>query len=212
MKKFSFLVIAAMIIAGTTASAQSKLSKFLKKASESEAVNSVVNTVVANNAVVTLPGNWSYTGVAVNVSSDNTLANVASSTVTSGIESKVSSYMQKLGLKSGSITYTFTTDSTFTCTFLGIPLSGTYSLKNSGSRVTMKYGNTLKYLSMSGDIAATTEGCEILFEANSFINFLKKALALVGKKSSETSSSTSGLSSIANSYKDMKMGFKLAKK
>lgn len=69
----------------------------------------------------------------------------------------------------------------------------------------------MKYLSMTGTLSRTTDGCEMLFDADKFLTFIKSALSFAGKSSSSTSSSTSGLSSLTSSYKGMKMGYKLAK-
>ena len=198
---------AVMVLFSSAASAQ-KLGNILKKVASSDVVNSVINTYVPGASAVSLPGTWSYTGAAVSVSSDNALSNVAGSAVTSGIESKADQYLQKIGIRSGSVTYTFNEDKTFSCTIFGIPLSGTWQLNDEAQKVTLQYGKVMKYLSMTGTLTRTAEGCEMLFDADRFLTFIKTALSYAGKSSS-TAGSLSGLTS---SYKGMKMGFKLARK
>ncbi len=211
MKRISIVLAAvAVMFASSTASAQ-KLSNLLKSVASSDVVNTVVNTYVPGANSVSLPGSWSYTGAAVSLTSDNTLTNIAGSAVTSGVESKVDEYLQKIGIKSGSFSFTFNEDKTFTCKVFGINLSGTWQLKDDASKVQLQYGKLMKYLSMTGTLSRTTEGCEMLFDADKFLTFIKTALSYAGKSSSSTSSSTSGLSSLASSYKGMKLGYKLAK-
>lgn len=207
MKKLSVMVMAAaMILVSSTASAQ-KLSSLLKSISSSDVVNSVINTYVSGSSSVSLPGSWSYTGAAVSVTSDNTLSNLAGSAVTSGIESKVDSYLQKVGIKEGSVTFTFNDDKSFSSTMFGIPLSGTWQVADDSQKVTLQYGKTLKYLSMTGTLSKTTSGCEMLFDADRFMTLIKSALSLAGK----SSSSVSSLTSLTKSYSGMKLGYALKK-
>ena len=211
MKRISIVLAAvAVMFASSNASAQ-KLSNLLKSVASSDVVNTVVNTYVPGASAVSLPGSWSYTGSAISLTSDNTLTNVAGSAVTSGVEKKVDEYLQKIGIKVGTLSFTFNEDKSFTCKVFGINLSGTWQLKDDASKVQLQYGKVMKYLSMTGTLSRTTDGCEMLFDADKFLTFIKSALSFAGKSSSSTSSSTSGLSSLTSSYKGMKMGYKLAK-
>lgn len=198
---------AVMVLSSSVASAQ-KLGNILKKVASSDVVNSVINTYVPGASAVSLPGTWSYTGAAVSVSSDNALSNVAGSAVTSGIESKADQYLQKIGIKPGSVTYTFNEDKTFSCTIFGIPLSGTWQINDEAQKVTLQYGKVMKYLSMTGTLTRTSEGCEMLFDADRFLAFIKTALSYAGKSSTAAGS----LTGLTSSYKGMKLGFKLARK
>ena len=102
---------------------------------------------------------------------------------------------------------TFNEDKTFTSTIFGINLSGTWQINDEAKRVTFQYGKVMKYLSMTGTLTRTSEGCEILFDADRFLTFIKSALSFAGKGST----AASGLSSLTSSYKGMKLGYKLAK-
>lgn len=208
MKKIHVAAIAAVLALMPTAASAQKLGDILKKVATSDVVNSVVNTYVPGANAVSLPGTWSYTGAAVALNSENVLSNVAGSAVTSGIESKIDGYLQKIGIKAGSVSFTFNEDKTFTSTLFGIPLSGTWQVNDDAQKVTLQYGKVMKYLSMTGTLTRTTGGCEILFDADRFLSFLKTALSYAGK----SSSAASGISSLTSSYKGMKMGYKLARK
>ena len=208
MKKISVAIIAAAMVIFTPAASAQKLGNILKKVASSDVVNSVVNTYVPGANAVSLPGTWSYTGAAIALSGESALSNVAGAAVTSGIESKLDSYLQKIGIKPGAVSFTFNEDKTFTSTIFGIPLGGTWQVNDDAKKVTLQYGKVMKYLSMTGTLTRTSDGCEILFDADRFLTFLKTALSYAGK----SSSTASGISSLTDSYKGMKMGYKLARK
>lgn len=207
MKIFSIVIMAAvMVFMPVDASAQ-KLGNLLKKAASSDVVNSVINTYVPGANAVSLPGSWSYTGAAVSLSGETAVSNIAGTAVTSGIENKIDGYLQKIGVKPGAVHFTFNGDKTFTSTIFGINLSGTWQINDEAKMVTLQYGKVMKYLSMTGTLTRTSEGCEILFDADRFLTFIKSALSFAGKGST----AASGLSSLTSSYKGMKLGYKLAK-
>lgn len=207
MKIFSIVIMAAaMVFMPVDASAQ-KLGNLLKKAASSDVVNSVINTYVPGANAVSLPGSWSYTGAAVSLSGETAVSNIAGTAVTSGIENKIDGYLQKIGVKPDAVQFTFNEDKTFTSTIFGINLSGTWQINDEAKRVTLQYGKVMKYLSMTGTLTRTSEGCEILFDADRFLTFIKSALSFAGKGST----AASGLSSLTSSYKGMKLGYKLAK-
>lgn len=208
MKRTTILTVAAAMVCMSSAASAQSLSSILKKVSSSDVVNTVINSYVPGANSVSLPGSWTYTGAAVSVTSDNVLSNVAGSAVTSGIESKIDGYLQKIGIRSGTVSFTFNEDKTFTCTIFGMPLNGTWQINDDAKKVTLQYGKVMKYLSMTGTLERTGEGCEMLFDADRFLSFIKTVLASAGK----SSTSTGTLSSLTSSYKGMKLGFKLAKK
>jgi hypothetical protein len=211
MKKLSLIIAAcAMLFAGTSADAQI-LKNILKssKSAASDVITSAVSAATGTDVsgTVTLPGTWTYTGVAVGLSSDNTLANVAGSAVSSDAESTMNTQLAKVGIKAGSMTFVFNSDNSFTCTLKKIPTNGTYSLSSDGKTLTMKFGKTMQYLSMTGTLSSTSTGCKVLFDATTAWSFFKKILAVAGSKSSAAST----ISSLSNTYSGMKMGWALKK-
>lgn len=207
MKIFSIVIMAAVMVFMPVDDSAQKLGNLLKKAASSDVVNSVINTYVPGANAVSLPGSWSYTGAAVSLSGETAVSNIAGTAVTSGIENKIDGYLQKIGVKPGAVHITFNGDKTFTSTIFGINLSGTWQINDEAKRVTLQYGKVMKYLSMTGTLTRTSEGCEILFDADRFLTFIKSALSFAGKGST----AASGLSSLTSSYKGMKLGYKLAK-
>ena len=199
MKKI-LVTAAACLLLAAGASAQG-LGDLLKSAAQ------VVYSYSSNKNAVSLPGNWTYTGSAISLGSDNTLSNLAGNAVSAGAESKVDNYLTKFGIKAGALKFTFNEDLTFTCTALGVPVNGTWRTSDDNKTVTLKFGKTLKFLSMTGTLENTLEGCQMLFEGNRFLSFIKTIMTYVGKQNS----TVGAVSSLAGNYDKMKIGFKLKK-
>ena len=188
------------------AQAQS-LTDLLKGTKVGDVVDAVTNVVGAATNTLSLPGTWIYKGAAVDLKSDNPLSNLAGTAVTSGVETKINNAFEKVGLKEGAVTFVFNDGMSFTCTIFGKTLNGTWKQNTDENKLTLQFGQTMKYLSMTGYYKTTTSGCEILFDANRFLSFLKSALSLVGK----SSSTVGAISGISNNYDGMRLGFKLEK-
>lgn len=188
------------------AQAQS-LTDLLKGTKVGDVVDAVTNVVGAATNTLSLPGTWIYKGAAVDLKSDNTLSNLAGTAVTSGVETKINNAFEKVGLKEGAVTFVFNDGMSFSCIIFGKTLNGTWKQNTDENKLTLQFGQTMKYLSMTGYYKTTTSGCEILFDANRFLSFLKSALSLVGK----SSSTVGAISGISNNYDGMRLGFKLEK-
>ena len=208
MKKL--FTLAALAVLGLSAQAQS-LGSLLGGLTNNETVGNIIGAVTNTiySAPVSLRGTYYYGGSAVNMSSSEggILTELAGTAITSGAEKKVDAILAKFGIKEGVTTFTFNEDDTFTCTVMGVPLSGNYKVGEGEKTVTLTFGRVLKYLSMTGTLKSTTGGFEILFPANKMLTFLKKVASVAGKKSSEIST----INSLASGYDNFKLGFKLLK-
>lgn len=178
--------------------------------------NSTVNDILGNlgnviySAPVSLNGTYAYQGSAVSMSKSdgNLLTNLAGTAVTSGVEQKIDNTLAKVGVKPGITTFTFNAeDNTFSCNVMGLPLSGNYKVGTGEKTVTLTFGRTLRYLSMTGTLNPISGGFELLFPANKLLTFLKKCASLAGQKSSEIAA----IASLADGYDTFKVGFKLVK-
>jgi len=217
MKKvFVLLAAGAMALAGANASAQnlgSLLSGLTGSGSTGSTLTNLVSSLAGTvySAPVSLDGTYIYNGIAVGVTSSEggVLSNLAGTAVTSGIETKIDEKLAKIGIKPGSATFVFNNaDNTFTMTILNIPISGTYKVGDGENTVTLTFGKSLKFLSMTGTLKSTLTGAEMLFPATKLLTVLKKVASMAG----QMSSSLSGILSLADGYDNMKLGFKLAKK
>lgn len=206
--KRTLVTLAAAMLAAVSYNAQAQsLTDLLKGTKVGDVVDAVTNVVGAATNTLSLPGTWIYKGAAVDLKSDNTLSNLAGTAVTSGVETKINNAFEKVGLKEGAVTFVFNDGMSFSCTIFGKTLNGTWKQNTEENKLTLQFGQTMKYLSMTGYYKTTTSGCEILFDANRFLSFLKSALSLVGK----SSSTVGAISGISNNYDGMRLGFKLEK-
>lgn len=219
MKKLISIFACISLFAGA-ASAQSALGSILSSVAAASgndktntassvlnSLSSVIYSYTGNTTAVSLPGTWSYYKPAMTLKSSSVLGNVAGAAVSESAEAKVSSYLSKVGITSGSMTFTFNEDLTFTCTFKGLPFGGTWSTSDDASKVQLKFGRTLSYLSMTGTLSSTANGCQMLFDGKKFLTFVKMVLSAVGK----AGTTASAISSLSGNYSDMQIGFELKK-
>ena len=220
MKKI-FATIAAMLMLASAANAQSGLGGLLggifggNKNTEQDVANtagsileSVLGTVISQNVNVSLPGTWTYAGVASAIETENTLTTLAAGAYKEKLESKMDGYLKKVGIVPGVATISFNNDNTFTIASATKTIaSGTYTYENKVLK--MKFGKVYNYLSMTGTVTASTSGAQVLFEAGKFLEFAKKAIKVVGAgKDNSTLSTIAGLS---DQVTGLKLGFDMKK-
>ena len=213
MKKI-ITVLALTAAISVSAGAQSILGGLLGGNSGSAA--STVGNILSNiagtvySAPVSLNGTYSYNGVAVSATSSEggVLANLAGTAVTSGIEAKADEYLAKVGVKPGALTWTFnSSDNSFTLNVLGLSLPGTYKVGDGEKTVTLTFGKSMQYLSMTGTLESSGTGAKMLFTSNKAMTLIKKIVSMAGQASSQVA----GIAKLADGYDNYRIGFKLAK-
>lgn len=214
MKKIlSIFVLAAAL--SVPVGAQSILGSIFgggNSGSTGSAIGSILESVAGTvfSAPVSLNGTYTYNGIAVSATSTEggVLTNLAGSAVTSGIESKIDGYLAQIGIKPGAMTITFNSaDNTFTWNIAGIPLSGNYKVGDSEKTVTLTFGKTMQFFSMTGTLESGLNGARMLFTANKAVALLKKVASKVGQSNSQIGTITK----LADGYDNFRVGFKLAK-
>lgn len=183
------------------------LKDLLKKATGSSLVQDVVESVTGVSLQADIKGTWDYSGVAVKLVSEDLLKNAAAGVAAGQIEDKLDGYVQKVGIKPGAFGFIFSEDNTFTTTFKGKNIPGTYTLDEQTKTLTLTYGKTsfMKGFTMTASVNITSSQLDLMFNADKLLDF-------IGKVSSSSSNSTlAAISAIAQQYDGMKLGFELKK-
>lgn len=229
MKKI-LATISALVLIASVANAQSGLGGLLgsifggNKTENTEATTSgtdiagtaesvlgaLLGTVISQVVPVSLPGTWTYNGVASAIETENALTTIAASTYKEKLETKLDGYLQRIGIVPGVAAITFTEDNTFAIASATKTIaSGTYTYDTQTKAIVMKLGKVYSYMTMEGTVTATTGGVQVLFDANKFLAFAKKAIKVVGAgKDNSTLNTIAGLS---EQVTGLKLGFDMKK-
>lgn len=195
MKKLIFLqlLIAASF---TTANAQS-----LKDLLSKDNIENVVSTITGKSTS-SMVGTWIYNGSAIEFESDNLLEKAGGAVAATAAEKKLDEQLSKIGITSETLSFTFSEDSTFTATLGTKKLSGTYSYNASTEKTKLKFA---KLIGINTTINCTSSSMDMLFKSDILLNLL----TLLGENSGSSSLQT--ISSLADNYDGMMMGFALKK-
>lgn len=197
MKKnlVSFIFATAFTLTSINGQAQS-----LKDLFNKDNITKVINTVTGHSDAVRMAGTWNYKGSAVEFESNNLLLKAGGTAASAAVEDKLNKELGKVGIKNGQMSFTFNADSTFTSKVGKRTMSGTYSYDASAKRVNLKY---LKLLNMQAKVICSSGSMELLFNSDKLL----KLLTFLGNKSNNATWKT--VSSLANKYDGMMLGFKL---
>ena len=170
--------------------------------SQAQSWSDLFNKDNISKVVKAMTGTWSYKGSAVEFESDNLLMKAGGAAAATMAENKLNEQLSKIGIKDGQMSFTFNADSTFTSTVGKKTLKGTYSYNASTKQVDLKY---LKLLNLHAKVNCSSSSLELLFNSDKLL----KLMAFIGSKSSSTALKT--VSSLAENYDGMMLGFQLSK-
>lgn len=141
-------LIAAAIALSASTSANAQLSNVLGNAlskvssSSSNSTLSTIAGVITSKLVPTssqIVGTWAYQEPAIMFTSSNVLKSTAASVVTKSVETKLQSYLTKLGVTKGNLTITFDADKNFNIKLKNKQVaSGTYTISSNDVTLTFK--------------------------------------------------------------------------
>ena len=205
MKRIIISIMAmAVCLAGQTASAQT-LKDLLKKATTNETVKNVVESVTGTTLPVDVKGTWTYSGTAVKFESEDLLKSTAASLAAGQVEDKLDEYVQKVGIKAGTFSFTFNEDKTFSANVKGKSFNGTYSVSEDYKTMTLQFGKTFATKPFTAAISATSSQLDLLFQADKLLELLEKLTA------SSNNATLKTVSTIAGQYDGMQLGLELKK-
>lgn len=190
------LLVAAALLCATDAQAQS-----LKDLFNKENIEKVVNAVTDKNTA-SMEGTWTYTGSALAFESDNLLQQAGGAVAASAVEKKLDDFLQRIGIQSGQMSFTFAADSTFQTTIKGKTMKGTYSYDQSTKKAQLKFS---KLLNINTTVNCTSQQMELLFPSDRLLDLLT---FLASKSNNATLQS---IGSLAEGYDGMMLGFTLEK-
>lgn len=205
MKRIIISIMAvAVCLAGQTASAQT-LKDLLKKATNNETVKNVVESVTGTTLPVDVKGTWTYSGTAVKFESEDLLKSTAASLAAGQVEDKLDEYVQKVGIKAGTFSFTFNEDKTFVVTVKGKNFNGTYTVSEDYKTMSLQFGKTFATKPFTAAISATSSQLDLLFQADKLLELLEKLTA------SSNNATLKTVSTIAGQYDGMQLGLELKK-
>ena len=183
-------------------SQQSYSQGFFDKLFNKDNVKGVIEDIAAQHVDFNITGNWTYQGATVVLSSDNELADIGTGIATSGIDAKINSYLEKVGIKPGALNFIFKEDSTFTVAVSKRNINGKYTYNKEDQTVKLTFANIVP---IKADVEVRMSEFSLLFKADGLKTFIK---AIAGKVNNETISS---LGAMLENYEHLKIGLKFKK-
>jgi hypothetical protein len=211
----------AFCLVASLANAQSGVQSLLNRLLGSDATSSTVTSILENvvgGAVsklnLSIEGTWTYTQPEIQFKSDNLLAQAGGAAATTKVENTLKKLYDKIGINK-SLSYTFSSDSTFTQTIkIGSSvktLKGTYTLDKENKVITLQYAaiGKIGLGKINAIYANTGTSLALLFDASQMLAFTKKVLAALSSVSGVASIST--ITALIQNYDGMLLGYKMTK-
>lgn len=167
-------------------------------------LSGVVKNVVGDKTTTasSIIGTWTYVGPECQFESDNLLAKAGGEVAAKEVEEKIQKVYEKVGMDG--CQYTFSEDGSYSCIVKGKTSSGTYTFDSDAKTVTMKSKLGIKIVAY---VAVTGDSMTLVFKADKLMSVLKTVTSAV----SGVNSTASTISSIADSYDGLRLGFELKK-
>ena len=195
MKRIVLLFFAIFTL--SAASAQTNLGNLLKGV----ATELVDQATDGKATELMLTGDWSYASPSVRFVKDgDLLASAASTVVVESLENKLVNVYSYIGIKSGASSFTFNSDDTFTAVLGKRTLNGTYIYDSATHKLTLEFSSLLNLGPLNGYAYLDGDSLDLVFDCTKFTAFLSK----LGSKVSLLK----GITTIANKYDSMMIGFK----
>lgn len=176
----------------------------LKDILNSEAAQKILNTVKQANALQfeDLVGTWQYKSPACQFKSDELLQKAGGVALAESMEKKLGDAYAKAGIKPGSYSYTFNSDSTFVNQIGKKKLKGTYSYDVNSGKLVLKY---YSLLASELQIAKAGETISLLFNADRLLQLV----TWISSHSNTTALKT--INKVAEQYDGMLLGYDMTK-
>ncbi len=167
-------------------------------------IGAVLGTQVTEESIV---GTWTYVKPAVQFTTEDLLKKAGGAAAASVVEGKLAEYLAKVGVKEGSMVYTFNEDKSFTMTLGKRTINGTYELNQSTKEVTLSFGKGMLGGLAKHTLYLTKTGNNIDLVGNA-----DKLLKLIQTTISASSNNTlATIGKLTEGYDGMMLGFSFTK-
>ena len=146
-----------------------------------------------------LVGNWTYAGPKLVFESENILSQIGGQVLSSNLEQKLGTYLEKMGFKAGKSTLSLGNDGNCSLTLGSKTLNGTYA-----------YDANTNKLTMTGMFVTGQLPCTVTVQ-NGQLLMLFDADKLLSTASAVGSKGSSSLGSILQSYSGLKLGWAMTR-
>lgn len=211
MKKicsFAAIVAASLTLAscgfGTTGNTTTNTNSNAQNAALQQAGTSILGTLLGSllgntTTQQTLTGSWTYSGPKVVFESENILSQIGGQVISSNLEQKLGTYLEKIGFKAGKSTLTINTDGSCTLALGTKSWPGTYVYDASTNKMTLT--GVLGVAQMTCTVSVQGNQLYMLFDADKLLSIFTS----LGSKD------TGALGSLLSSYTGLKLGWAMTK-
>lgn len=214
MLKMAFVALGMMFCGNANAQLGDLLKNVAGEAINKATGNSTVGNVAADlvgnllgTAEVTektLVGTWSYSQPCVAFESENVLATLGSSVVSTKVEKTMQNGLTKVGFTSGKVVMTLNEDKTGTIQYNGKPVNINWAVEGTNLKLTfpiVNKGVTMNVKQTGGELQVAMKSDKLLTLLNA-----------ITEKAGTVNSSLGTLNTLTKNVKGMYMGLKFTKK
>lgn len=148
-----------------------------------------------------LVGTWTYSEPVLVLESDQVLGKIGGAVMAQTAEKKLSSVMEKIGVKPGVVKMTFNSDGTYTCELSGHTIRGTYEVQD--ATLTLK---KLNFTALSANVKKTGNSLQLAVQADKLLTLVSSLTSIVPEDGL-----LSTVTSLFKSYDGMQVGVKFEK-
>lgn len=200
MKRLFICALVTMVMGATHVQAQSWLDAM--KNAATTAIDKATGGKLTANAIY---GTWRYVQPGIKLSSsDNALSDITAAAATTSLQQRMATYYEKVGIKSGTCSFIFKEDGSFSSTFGQRTSGGTFTFDAATNQLMLKYNTGLLPLGSINAYAYFVGGdLQILFPMD---NLLKVLMSL-----GSATETLSTVTSLLKNYDSVKIGFEFSK-
>ena len=203
MKRIIIISLALVAFSTSEIHAQSWLNAL--KGAATSAIDKVMGGTLTEKAII---GTWNYSQPGVKLLSENTLSEIAATTATTTIQTKIAPYYTKVGIKPGVCKFVINEDGTFSSTFGSKTYSGKYTFDPSTNKLNLQYASD--YIEEGSKLGTIPAYAYMNGEKLQIVFSMDKLLTIITTLGSNVDS-LSTITTLLQKYNGLKIGFEFSK-